>query len=88
MKLKLAFTWSPGTPETIYSYKDSVLTVDDFSMTFPTDEDGKASDIFGESGGKIFEAYRKDGENYAVIHYLCPNANHPLATGKFFEVTE
>lgn len=88
MKIKLEFRWAPNLLETTYSYKDGILTVDDFSFRFPDGEDGEAVGISEESGGKILQAYRKDGENYAIIHYLCKSSTHPNATGEFFEVAE
>lgn len=87
MYIKLAFTWAPGLPETKFTIKDNTLTVDDYLFTFPND-DGEAVGIAEESGGKIIEAHRADGENYATIHYLCKSSSHPLATSEYMEVTE
>lgn len=88
MQIKIMLTLNPGQPETAFSVRGSILTVDGFSFDFPDVEDGEDADISTDSGGRIFQAFRKDGVNYAVIHYLAPSASIPYPINEFFEVVE
>lgn len=87
MQIKIMLTLSPGKPETVFSVRGSTLTVDGFSFTFPDGDDGEDADISKDSEGKILQAYRKDGVNYAVIHYLAPSTSIPYPINEFFEVS-
>jgi hypothetical protein len=82
MKIRLEWVFDPGTTETKITVSGRAITVDNFLMTFPAD-DGDASNIFIESGGKILQAYIKNGEPFVVVDYHSPISSSPLDTGKF-----